>query len=378
MTGNFIKEKSKIKHALQMVRAKKREKAFRRPPPGSAPGTLAFAECAEKPHISLLAYSETEIHDHETIDTKEIAEHFAEWPVTWINVAGLGDETVVSDLATLFSLHKLAVEDVVHLGQRAKVEQYDDHLFIVVRLASLGPDDEIDTEQLSLFLGKNYVLSFLEKKWDCFDAVRDRIRKSRGHIRSLGADYLAYALIDSVIDSYFPILETFGERVEALEDEVSENPREDTIHDIHDIKRELISLRRAIWPLREALASLLREDSPNITSETRVYLRDCYDHVIELIDLLETYRELASGLIDVYLSSMSNKMNEVMKVLTVIATTFIPLTFIAGVYGMNFDPEASPFNMPELGWGFGYPAFWALIIIMGGALIFYFRRKKWL
>jgi magnesium transporter len=342
------------------------------------PGTIIIDASSENPNVSLLAYGPCDMHDHDSIEVKEIAEHFEEWPVTWINVAGLGDEAVIGELAGLFSLHKLAVEDVVHLGQRAKVEQYEGHLFIVLRLAALGQEDSLETEQLSLFLGKNYVLSFLEQKWDCFDAVRDRIRKSRGHIRELGADYLAYALIDSVIDSYFPILEIFGERVETLEDEVSENPREDTIHDIHNIKRELITLRRAIWPLREALASLLREDSPNITAGTRVYLRDCYDHVIELIDLLETYRELASGLIDVYLSSMSNKMNEVMKVLTVIATTFIPLTFVAGVYGMNFDPEASRFNMPELGWAYGYPAFWILMLIMGTILIVYFKRRGWL
>lgn len=378
MTARKKREKLKILRALKVVRAKKREKAFRRPPLGAMPGTITIAEGSDKPIVSLLAYGEADIHDHESIQVSEIAEHFEDWPVTWVSVAGLGDEVVVSDLSKLFSLHKLAVEDVVHLGQRAKVEHYEGHLFIVLRLAALVNGDSLETEQLSIFLGNNFVLTFLEKKWDCFDAVRDRIRKSRGHIRTLGADYLAYSLIDSVIDSYFPILEIFGERVEALEDEVSENPREDTIHDIHDIKRELITLRRAIWPLREALASLLREDSPHITSETRVYLRDCYDHVIELIDLLETYRELASGLIDVYLSSMSNKMNEVMKVLTVIATTFIPLTFIAGVYGMNFDPEASPWNMPELSWAYGYPAFWILILIMGALLVIYFKRRRWL
>jgi magnesium transporter len=238
--------------------------------------------------------------------------------------------------------------------------------------------ERLESEQISIFVGKNFVLTFQEREGDCFEPVRERIRAGRGRIRKEGPDYLTYAIIDAVVDNYFPILEHYGERIEGLEAEVITSTTDETIAKIHDIKRDLLSLRRAIWPKREALSALSREPQPVFSDETRVYLRDCYDHTVQLMDMVETYRELASGLMDVYLTSVSNRMNEVMKVLTIIATIFIPLGFVAGVYGMNFNQETSAFNMPELGWKYGYLYCLGLMAVIAAGLLVYFRRKGWL
>ncbi|MFP4297857.1 MAG: magnesium/cobalt transporter CorA, partial [Spirulinaceae cyanobacterium] len=233
-------------------------------------------------------------------------------------------------------------------------------------------------EQVSLIIGKNHVLSVQEEAdYDCFNPVRDRILHNQGIIRQQNADYLAYALWDAMIDGYFPILEDYGERIEVLEDEVIINPTDITLDKIYQIRRELLALRRAIWPQRDAINSLLRDRYPLISDDVRLYLRDCYDRTVQIIDITETYRELASGLMDVYLSAVSNKMNEIMKVLTVISTIFIPLTFIVGVYGMNFNPDASPWNMPELNWYWGYPAFWGLTLVIAFGLIYFFWKRGW-
>jgi magnesium transporter len=256
------------------------------------------------------------------------------------------------------------------------VEQYPAYYFIVARMAETG--ERLGTEQLSLFLGKNYVLTFQERHGDCFEPVRDRIRKGGNKIRNTGPDYLAYAVLDAFIDNFFPFLEHLGERLETLEDEVILRPDTQTIAQIHRIKRDLLTMRRAVWPLRDALTSLIRESTPLITDDTRIYLRDCYDHTIRLIDLLETYREVATGLTDIYLSSLSNRLNEVMKVLTIFSAIFIPLSFIAGVYGMNFNPSSSPWNMPEVNWKWGYPFALALMAAVAIVLLIYFRRKGWL
>jgi magnesium transporter len=238
-------------------------------------------------------------------------------------------------------------------------------------------EEKLASEQISIIFGPNYVLTLQEVPGDSFDPVRERIRHGKGRIRGRGSDYLAYALIDALTDEFFPVLEHFGERVEALEDALLERPGPATLHEIHDIKRELLALRRAAWPERELLNAMMRNDSELITADTKIYLRDCYDHVVQAMDMIETYRELASGMLDVYLSSVSNRMNEVMKVLTIIATIFIPLTFIAGIYGMNFDPDRSPLNMPELRWYYGYPFSLALMAVVALALVYYFRRKGW-
>jgi magnesium transporter len=309
-------------------------------------------------------------------ETKDIRPFLEKWPVTWVNVEGLGDVETLRELGELFGLHRLSLEDVVNVHQRAKVDEYPDHQFIVARMPDTG--DSLGTEQVSFFLGERFLLTFQEKSGDCFDPIRDRIRGGQGRIRRSGPDYLAYALLDSVIDAYFPVLEKHGERLESIEDEILSDPDSRTISRIHQIKRDLLNLRRIMWPQRGAVNALIRGESGLVTQETRVHLRDCYDHTIQLMDLLESYRELGSALMDLYLSIASNRMNEVMKVLTVIATIFIPLTFIAGIYGMNFDNEASPWNMPELNWYFGYPFCMGIMAVVALALVYFFWRKKWL
>jgi len=290
--------------------------------------------------------------------------------VTWVNVDGLGDVATIQKLGEIFGLHRLTLEDVLNVHQRAKAELYDRYYFIVVRMVEIA--ERIGTEQLSLFVGKNYVLTFQERPGDCFNPIRERIRKGGGQLRTAGPDYLAYALIDASIDNYFPVLETFGETLETLEDRVVTRPDPLLVSQIHEAKRDLLTLRRAVWPLREAVSALIRENTPLIAPETRIYLRDCYDHVIQVIDLLENYREIASSLMEVYLSSVSNRLNEIMKVLTIFTTLFIPLTFISSIYGMNFH------HMPELDKFWGYPL--ALLAMVFSALVpyVYFRRKGWL
>ena len=279
----------------------------------------------------------------------------------------------------MFQLHPLVLEDVVNVPQRPKVEDYQDQLIIVTQMAVPKKGGGFWLEQVSFVLGKRYLLTVQEEpERDCFEPVRDRLRHNKGIVRQKGADYLTYALWDAIIDGYFPVLETYGESLEALEDEVVLNPTEPTLAKIYQIRRELLALRRAIWPQRDALNSLLRDECSLFKADTRPYLRDCYDHVVQIIDVIETYRELASGLMDVYLSAASNRMNEVMKLLTVISSIFIPLTFIAGIYGMNFNPDASPWNMPELNWYWGYPLCWGVMIAIAASLVYYFWRRGWL
>ena len=233
-------------------------------------------------------------------------------------------------------------------------------------------------EQVSLILGEHYLLTVQEEpERDCFDRVRDRIRSDKGIIRKQGADYLAYTLLDAIIDGFFPVLEAYGERIDELEDEVVSNPSKNTLEKIYRLRRELLALRRCIWPQRDAINTLIRDGSSLVSEGVKIYLRDCYDHTVQVMDMVETYRELSSGLMDVYLSSVSNKMNEIMKLLTVISSVFIPLTFIAGVYGMNFDPDASPWNMPELKWSLGYPLCWVLMLGVAGSLVYFFWKRGW-
>jgi magnesium transporter len=284
----------------------------------------------------------------------------------------------VRQIAEIFQLHPLAQEDVLNTYQRAKVEPYGPHLFIVCR-AFYVRGGLLETEQLSLYVGENFLLSFQETPGpDCWDPVRNRLRHGQGNLRGSGTDYLAYALLDAVIDSYFPVLEEFGERLESQEELILVRPNPATIQAIHGIKRELFLLRRAVWPLRDAVNVLLRDPVPLIAKETRIFLRDCYDHCVQIIDLVETYRELGSDLTDVYLSSVSFRTNEIMRLLTVVTSVFIPLTFLAGVWGMNFDPSTSPLNMPELRWFWGYPFALALMAVVAGVMLVFFRRRGWL
>lgn len=340
---------------------------------GAAPGTLTFDPEFRRPQIRVIAYGNDELLDTEA-SVEQLGGYLDSWPIVWVNVDGLGDEGTLRAIGEIFSLHRLALEDIVNLGQRAKVEPYEEDLFVVLRIPT---DSHGHTEQVSMLVGRNYVLTLQEHPGDCFEPVRERIRHGKGRIRKAGADYLAYALVDAAIDSYFPVVEEFASRLEGLEDEVLQSSERSTVPKVHAVKRELNELRRTIWPHREALNSLLRETGPFISAETQIYLRDCYDHTIRVAELLESQRELCSDLMATYLSAVSNRMNEVMKVLAIIGTLFIPLGFIAGVYGMNFDPDASPWNMPELGWYLGYPFALSLMAAIVIGLLAFFWRKGW-
>ena len=363
-----------------MSRKSKRRKYLsgieRRASPGAPPGSLVVDPHAPLPIIRVIAYGSEAVHEELVEDVSRIGSYLGRQPVTWVNVDGLGDAAVIRKLGEIFGIHRLALEDIINSHQRAKVDQYDNHLFVVGRMVEMA--DHVETEQLSLFLGKSYVLTFQERVGDAFDPVRERIRKAGGRVRNAGPDYLAYALIDAFIDNYFPVLEKYGERLESIEEDVLSRPEPVLVSRMHEVKRDLLTLRRAIWPLRETVSSLAREPSPFISDETRVYFRDCYDHTIQIIDLLENYRDVASGLMEVYLSSVSNRLNEIMKILTMFTAFFIPLSLIAGIYGMNFNTARSPFNMPELNWYLGYPFVLGLMATVALGMVTFFRRKGWL
>ncbi len=345
-------------------------------PLGTSAGTLFADPEAQPPVIRVLEYDADNFVESEVARSDDVAALYGRQAVTWVNVDGLGDADVVARLGDIFAIHKLAQEDVLNVPQRPKIEEYPQHLFIVCRMP-LG-DGTTESEQLSMFLGKNYVLTFQEVRGNCLDLVRERLRHGRGRIRRMGADYLAYALLDTLIDAYFPVLEALGERIEELETAVFTHPGPDTLARIHALKHDLRGVRRDVWPLRDMMNALIRDNSPMISDRTRVFLRDCYDHVVQLIDFIETMRELSSDLMDIYHSSVSARLNEIMKVLTLIATIFIPLGFIASVYGMNFDANASPWNMPELKWFFGYPFALGLMAAVAGVLLAYFYKNGWI
>ena len=363
------------------MRHKKHHKR-RKPPrvqkksaPGSEPGVLHIPDGADKSSIQVIKFSAGEIVEKDISDVAEIGKLLCDQSVTWINVVGLGDAQALSQLGELFGIHRLALEDVVDVHQRPKVERYKSYLFIVMRVVSLH--DHLDNEQLSSFLGKNFVLTIQEQPSDCFDPVRTRLRESRGRIREAGADYLAYVLLDAVIDSYFPVVDAYGERMEELDEDITSGKSKNTMEVIHTLRSDLMALRRAVRPLRDALNQIPPDDETFFTKETHFYLRDCYDHTIQIIDLLDNYRELCANLRDYHMSIVSNRMNEVMKVLTITGTIFIPLTFIAGIYGMNFNTQL-PGNMPELNWAYGYVFAWLLMITIGLGLLGFVWRKGWL
>jgi len=293
--------------------------------------------------------------------------------VSWINIDGLHQVDLIENIGECFDLHPLILEDILNTTQRPKLQDLEDYLCLILKMITYDETiNQLHIEQVTLILGSNFVISFQETEGDVFDLVRDRLRKGKGKIRKMGADYLAYALLDAVVDNYFIVLEKIGEEIESLEDELLEKPDPETVHGIHNLKRELIFLRKSVWPLREAIVGLEKGESSLIQDKTAIYLRDVYDHTIQVIDTIETYRDMVSGMLDVYLSSLSNKMNEVMKMLTIIATIFIPLTFLAGIYGMNFK------YMPELEWPMAYPVLWLIMISVALFMLSYFRKKKWL
>ncbi|HLF96699.1 MAG TPA: magnesium/cobalt transporter CorA [Methylococcaceae bacterium] len=345
-------------------------------PPGTTPGTLTggAAPAPEAPRLSFIRY------DVATLEEKTPAvldDCGAEGGVRWLHLQGAADPATLQALHSRFGLHHLALEDVLNTGQHPKADPYEDQLFVILSHPRLE-DGKVQTEQVSLFLLENLVVSLHSGSSDPFEPVRKRLRAGNGGLRRRGADDLLHALIDLVVDEGFPLLETLGDDLEALEDALLDKPTRDTLNAIHRLKRELLLLRRLLWPHREVLNTLQRGDSPLIDPGTRPYLRDCQDHAVHIMELLEVYRDMTSNMLDVYLSSLSNRLNENMRILTVIATLFMPLTFIAGVYGMNFDRNVSPWNMPELGWAFGYPAVWGVMLAVALGMVMYFRRKKWL
>lgn len=347
--------------------------------PGTPPGTLSIEADAPHPSIVLIDYARDHASKVEIREPEECSSYLDQDSVSWVDVQGFGDEATLHRLGAVFHLHPLVLEDMVNVPQRPKIEEYGNQLLIIARMVTLKPSrDGFVNEQVSLVLGQHYLLTVQEEPdYDSFTPVRDRIRTNRGTIREHRADYLAYTLLDAIFDGFFPVLEMYGEQIEDLENEVVTHPNRRTLEKIHQIRRELLLLRRAIWPQRDAINALIRDQNPLISDEVQIYLRDCYDHTVQIMDMVETYRELASSLMDVYLSSVSNRMNEVMKLLTVVSSIFIPLTFIAGVYGMNFNPEKSPWNMPELNWPLGYVFCWGLMLGVGCSLVFFFWRKGW-
>jgi len=339
--------------------------------PGMMPGTLTVDPTWPKPAIQILAYGPDQYLEKRIADIHELDGLIGKYQVLWVNVDGLGDASTIQYLGQLFKLHPLALEDVTSLRQRSKVDDYETNLYTAMKMLSMQ-DEKLFAEQVSFFLGPNFVLTFQEVEGDCLDPVRERIRKKGGMVCNMNADYLLYSLIDAIIDAYFPVLEAYDVRLEDLEEEILGKPDQATMNLLFSVKHDLTSLRRTLWPVREMAGALAHSESPLISPPTLVYLRDCQDHAVQLLELAESYRETGSSLMDFYLSSISNRMNEIMKVLTIIATIFIPLTFIAGVYGMNFE------NMPELHTRDGYFVVIGIMAFLGFGMFFWFIHKGWL
>ncbi|MGZ5487322.1 MAG: magnesium/cobalt transporter CorA [Candidatus Aminicenantales bacterium] len=342
---------------------------------GLPPGTLMYVgeEKTGKPRITVMDYDAAGFLEKEVGSVEECFPFKATSTVTWINVDGVHDASVIEKLGAYFEIHPLVLEDIMTTTQRPKTEDLGTAVYVVLRMIEFDEQSGgTSADQLSLILGPNYVLTFQETPGDCLDPVRDRIRGDKGRIRKLGPDYLAYAVIDSVVDNYFFVLEKLGERIDTLEEQLIAEPRRELLGEIHSLKREMIELRKSVWPLREVVSGLERSESPLIKESTGPFLRDLYDHAIQVIDTVESFREMLSSMVETYLSSLSNRMNEIMKVLTIISTIFIPITFLVGLYGMNFV------HFPEIRWRWGYAFVWLLIISSVAGMFSFFRRKKWL
>ncbi len=343
---------------------------------GLPPGSLVHIgeKKSGSAKITIMDYDEANFQEKETDAVNECILFKDKPTVTWINVEGVHSVEVLENLGECYGFHPLVLEDVMNTDQRPKIEDYSEYLYIVLKMLRFNDSNGgTVSEQISLIVGRNFLFSFQEGiEGDVFGPIRERLRNNKSRIRKMGPDYLAYSLIDAIVDNYFSILEKLGEKVEILEEVIVSNPATETLREIHFLKREMIFLRKAVWPLREVINSMERGESPLVLESTRVYLRDVYDHTIQIIDTVETFRDMVSGMLDIYLSSVSNRLNAVMKVLTIIATIFMPLTFIAGVYGMNFR------YMPELSWRLGYPAFWVVILVIAVIMLIFFRKKDWL
>jgi magnesium transporter len=349
---------------------KRREKKV-----GLPPGTPVYTgeKVEDKVRISIIDYTEDRLDEKEVKSIEECFPYKETTSITWINVDGIHQVDIIEKIGKNFDLHPLVVEDIVSPHQRPKMEDFGEYVYIVFKMLQYDDKENlIKIEQVSIVLGQNYVLSFQEIKGDIFESIRERIRSGKGRIRKMKSDYLAYALMDTIVDNYYHILENLGDRIEEIEAKVVMDPKPEILQEIYRLKRDMIFLRRSVWPLREVISGLERDDHPYIQKATQKFFRDVYDHTIQVIDTVETFRDMLSGMHDTYLSSISNRMNEVMKVLTIIATIFIPLTFIAGIYGMNFD------FMPELKWRWAYFGVWGVIVAIAVIMVLFFRRKKWL
>jgi magnesium transporter len=350
-------------------------------PPGTAPGTLvpSVLPAEQALAIRLIDYTADQFVEHTLISADDCKVYLSRDSITWIQVNGHPDPDTLRALGAQFELRDLALEDVINTGQRSKLDLEGDQLFLILNMPTLDGDREPDIVQISLFAGRGYVICFCPLAEDPFEPIRKRLRAaSNQRIRSRGADYLLYALIDLIVDAAFPLLESLGERIDELEDGLLQMQGRETLAEIHRMRRTLLHLRRALWPQREVVGLLMRGEVEMIEEGTRPYLHDCYDHSIQVIDLLESFREMSASLLEVYLSSISNRTNEIMRVLTIIATIFIPLTFIVGIYGMNFAHPDSPWAMPELYWYYGYPLVWAVMLSVVGCMLWFFRRRGWL
>lgn len=360
------------------------ERYARRGSPGARPGSIEVPEGALPPHIRMIGYGTNEFTVFDDCSFKEVQKQRGKHEVLWIDIAGLGDAKLIEDFGKLFGIHRLALEDLCHIPQRSKVENFQDYLFLVTQLPRQleKPSKEREgtqgVEQISFFVGKGFVISWRERRGVCFNAVRERLQVEGSVIRSSGSDYLLYALLDAIIDSYFPKIEKISDRLDELDERLESGSETGVISQLHGARHDVRLLRRIAWPMREVVDSLRGEHSWLVSEETEIYLRDCRDHVAQIIETLEGCREACSDLRDYHATEISNRMNEIMKVLTIIATIFIPLSFIAGVYGMNFDPEVSSHNMPELKWQNGYPFALGLMGAVAAGQLFFFRWMGWL
>jgi magnesium transporter len=340
--------------------------------PGARPGTMRIAADALPPTIQVISYDPDRLEEREIGDVETLRSYCEAPGVVWVNVTGFGNESTLERIGEIFGVHRLAMADVVNTPQRPKLEDYHDRHLIVTQMAHLREARSMEVEQLSLILGPRWVLTFQERPGDVFEPIRTRIRTGISPIRQMGPDYLASVLLSAIVDAYFPVVEAMGEEIDRLEEEVIERPTQSTLHQIHEIRRMLISLHRIQWRQRDALSSMLHGEPSPFTAEVRVYLRDVYDHSVQVLDVIETSRDLVIGLMDIYLSAISNRTNDTMKTLTIMASIFIPLTFIAGVYGMNFE------YMPELQWRWAYHAVWGTMIAIATGLLIWFRSRGWI
>jgi magnesium transporter len=354
-----------------MTRLYRRRSAGVGDPPGSLTALGDVSD--EQVSITIMDYDADQYRERPVTELAECEALRDHSGVLWIDIDGVHDTDLLKQLGAIYGLHGLTLEDIFHTGQRPKFEEYPDYLYVVCRMMHRDADSgAFHSEQISLVLGRNFVISFQEHAGDVFDPVRTRIRHGQGRIRRAGADYLMYALLDAVVDNYFVVIEGYADRIEQIETRALTETGPELLHSIHEAKQDLIEVRRAVWPLREAIGSLMRDETPLVRRETHVFLRDVHDHTIQVAEIVETSRDLLTGLQDVYLSNLSHHMNEVMKVLTIIATIFVPLTFVAGIWGMNFD------HMPELHWRWGYLGAWVIFVLIAAVMLIYFRRKRWL